>query len=90
MERQSCEEKLGKMDLFPLKKSQGRHHSISVFEAWLQKAKTNRGFPRATGTSCSGRMFYSKNNHSLEQLPQGNEGVPITEDFKNGTGQGAK
>lgn len=40
MERQSCEEKLGKMDLFPLKKSQGRHHSISVFEAWLQKVNT--------------------------------------------------
>jgi len=50
------------------------------------------------GTSCTGRgfisikerNFYSENNRSLDQTPQGHGGVPFAGAFQHVGGQGAR
>jgi len=53
---------------------------------------------QAMDTSCTRRgfimnkkgIFYSENNHSMEQLPQGCGRVPIAGGFQDAIGQGAR
>lgn len=95
LENLPCEKRRRELGLFSVEKSWGGR-LITVF----QVLKSGSLFTRSRGNRYklqqerfpldARNFFYSENNQSKEQPPQGYGGVPIAGDSQDGVGQGAR
>ncbi|KAK4830082.1 hypothetical protein QYF61_008420 [Mycteria americana] len=102
LENLPCEERLKELGLFSLEKAQrGPRHSIPVLKGWLQRGwrvSLHKEKTRGNRYKWHGErfhldirdFFYSENNQSLKQSPQGCGGVPIVTGFQDAVGEGTR